>query len=334
MAPAELRRIEGNAVKNAIVTGAQGFVGRHMVRELHERGYRVFTYDVPDSDWLEYGRHGHVNTIPSIMRNGLDLLVHAAGVVGGRAGIDGNKGLLAQNLELDAFTFNVLPKIHPHHMVYLSSSAVYPTWLQWKGNQNRLGESLVRGMEATPADYYNAYPYPSPDADYGLAKLIGEQMAARVNERAIQQGMFVTVVRPFSGYGEDQSDDYPFPSIVKRAFRKTTPLHLWGDVTQVRDWVHISDVANAILAIVDSGGSREPVNICTGIGTSMQDLATMAWRIAGHDLAELAIASVKGPEGVHTRVGDPTAMLRYYTPKVTIEEGVTRMIEYLRSVQR
>jgi nucleoside-diphosphate-sugar epimerase len=92
---------------------------------------------------------------------------------------------------------------------------------------------------------------------------------------------------------------------------------------QVRDWVHVDDVVGAVLAAVDQGVDG-PVNIATGIGTSMADLARMFAREAGYNPTFQFLTD--RPAGVAYRVGDPTLLHEFYEPKVTIAEGVKRAL--------
>jgi nucleoside-diphosphate-sugar epimerase len=154
-----------------------------------------------------------------------------------------------------------------------------------------------------------------PDA-YGQYKLAGETMA----QHARDAGVAVTVVRPYSGYGEDQSEDFPFGAFVARAKRRQDPFPLWNP-DAVRDWIHVDDVISGALAIVESG-TEYPVSLCTGIGTSCGDLARMVCEIAGYHPAFLTEAGM--PQGTHRRVGDPAVMLTHYTPKVDLAEGIWR----------
>jgi nucleoside-diphosphate-sugar epimerase len=107
-----------------------------------------------------------------------------------------------------------------------------------------------------------------PDQTYGWAKLTGEMLA----EHARAAGVAVHVLRPFSGYGEDQGTEYPFGAFIERARKREDPFVIWGDGRQVRDWVHIDDVIGATLAVVEAD-YQEPVNVCTGRGVSMAELA-------------------------------------------------------------
>lgn len=290
------------STKWALVTGSAGFVGRHMVRRLTELGYEVVGWDLANEGGgvdAEKGFNTH-----STFR--YDLVVHCAYHVGGRKAIDGSLDNLAKNVALDAALFRFAERTRPGWVLYFSSSAAYPVRLQMKESAIALREDFVGG--------WSGEEFETPDADYGWAKLTGERMA-RNYARA---GGNVTVVRPFSGYGSDQALDYPFPTFVFRAKQKLDPFPVWGDPTSVRDWIHIDDVVGASLALCDAGVPF-PVNICTGVGTNMEQLARLCMRAAGYN-AE--IVSIPGPQGVHTRVGTTTELRKYYTPRITIEEGV------------
>lgn len=289
----------------ALITGSAGFIGRHFSRELESRRWEVWGYDITEGDdFLQKISDGHPWQI-------MDLVVHCAYHVGGRASIDGTNTNLFKNLQLDSAMFDWAVRTKQKRVLYFSSSAVYPvTFQQNDGNQERLSDSL----------FVNPF---TADADYGYAKAVGERMA----ETARENGVPVTVVRPFSGYSEDQSLDYPFPSILQRA--RAGDLTVWGPQGQTRDWIHVDDVVRGALAVVESG-TTDPVNLCTGVGTEMGELALKVQYALGN--YELAVTPGKltydtsKPTGVFYRVGDPTRMLQYYTPKVSLEEGIRRAL--------
>jgi nucleoside-diphosphate-sugar epimerase len=229
-------------VMRALVTGSAGFVGRHMVVELERRGYEVSPCDIAYRQGArrqrEYVKDANRIFKPSsdlkLSKVQFDLVVHCAFHVGGRAAIDGVNTNFAKNLQLDAAMFEWAVRTKQKRVLYFSSSAAYPVDLQDKHYQrhhsgDRLKETDV-DLGMLPPDYDLS---PMPDSNYGWAKLTGERLA----EDSRKSGLAVTVVRPFSGYGEDQSLDYPFPSIVKRA--AAGDLSVWGPPGQTRDWIHI-----------------------------------------------------------------------------------------------
>jgi nucleoside-diphosphate-sugar epimerase len=287
----------------ALVTGSDGFVGRHMVAELRDRGWDVATADIQSGvdarDVFRYETHR------------FELVVHCAYHVGGRAAIDSEPRYIARNVELDGALFDWAVRTGQERVLYFSSSAAYPVDLQGDlSKRHPLYENFIL------SDSRNVG---RPDGRYGWAKLTGEELATA----ARLSGLDVTVVRPFSGYGEDQASEYPFRAIVERARRRDDPFVIWGPGTQVRDWVHVDDVVAGALAVAESG-TDEPVNLCTGIGTSMLELAALCCEQVGYT-PEFTPLPDK-PTGVAYRVGDPTRFHRYWVPKVSLDEGVRRAL--------
>jgi nucleoside-diphosphate-sugar epimerase len=291
-------------MKTALVTGSAGFVGRHMCRELVSR-----EWDVVDVD-LATGGDAHVTFKHSDRR--FDLVVHAAATAPYRVAIDGVPGTFVQDIHLDGALFDWAIRTRQYHVLYISSSAAYPIALQNDGKMGRLMEDEI------DLDWPE-----QPDGNYGWTKLTGERMARAARECDIP----VTVVRPFSGYGEDQSPNWPFGAFVQRVRNGESPVKIWGASEQVRDWIHISDVVRGALAVVESGETR-PVNLCTGVGTNMGELVDTMMKVAGYaDFEQRYLVDHDAPMGVMHRVGDPTFMYGFYEPKVTLEEGVHRALK-------
>jgi nucleoside-diphosphate-sugar epimerase len=294
--------------KTALVTGASGFVGRHVMAELRKRGYDVSPCDINSpmawtmKDFNDVARWNNFT---------YDTVVHCAAVGAHRAAIDGQPMSFAQNMQLDAALFHWAMRTKQKRVIYISSSAVYPRDLQdilGGDHEVRLDEDIIE------LDNPRA-----PFDDYGITKLTGEHIA----KAARAAGVPVTIVRPFSGYGDDQGPEWPFGAFVRRVYEKEGPFEIWGSVEQVRDWIHIDDVVNGMLAVAESG-TEDPVNLCTGVGTSMEKLAYMMMSVVGN--VRPVISVTDAPMGVLHRVGDPNRFFEYYEPKVTLEEGVHRAL--------
>ena len=71
--------------------------------------------------------------------------------------------------------------------------------------------------------------------------------------------------RPFSGYGEDQSFDYPFPSLIRRVLNKEAPITIWGSGDQCRDFIHIDDIVEAVMQTKDVLKPGEVLNLGSGV---------------------------------------------------------------------
>ena len=277
-----------------LITGDAGFVGTHFRKALSE--HEIVGVDIKNG--LD-ARHFFAtdNTY-------FDLVIHLAAIVGGRATIEGSPLSVAVDLAIDSDMFQWALKTRPGRVVYFSSSAAYPIYLQDYNSTHKLIESNI-----------NLDDVSSPDLTYGWAKLTGEMLAKHAEDK----GLRVHVFRPFSGYGEDQSLDYPFPSFIERGAKKENPFKIWGTGNQVRDFIHISDVVNATLEAVKND-IEGPVNLGTGVPCSFNQLAEMVTRIAGYNPEFERI--IGAPEGVQYRVCNPSKMLSFYKPKISLEQGI------------
>lgn len=285
-----------------LVTGSRGFIGRHFTQHYLDRGDNVLTLDIAfGADCRPFFRNSNER---------FDLVIHCAAVVGGRTMIDGEPLRLAvEDLSIDAEMFRWALRTRPRRVVYFSSSAAYPVWAQTERSAFRLHEDLIGGDDLG-----------QPDQTYGWVKLTGERLAAEANAEGIRTHVF----RPFSGYGNDQADDYPFPAIIARAKRIERPFDIWGSPSSARDWIHVDDILAAVQAAIDLDVVG-PVNLCTGRATTFTQLAEMAMAAAGYTAPIRPLGDK--PTGVHWRVGDPTLMHEFYTPRVTLEEGVARALK-------
>ena len=288
-----------------LVTGSAGFIGRHLSAALRERypGASLCKIDLVESeDCLEWFREDHP----------FDLVFHCAATVGGREGIDYNAAMLAaQNMQMDGALFEWALRTRPGRVVYFSSAAAYPVHKQL----------LAFSLDEDDIDL--EYVGGRPDNTYGWVKLMGEVVAERVRAAGVK----ISVVRPFSSYDYDQDDCYPFPQFMRRAAERQSPFVVWGDGRQVRDWIHVDDLVGAILTMVDEGIDG-PVNLGTGVGTSMDQLAQLAMTKAGYD-APIEHLWEK-PMGVKYRIADNRLMRSFYEPKISIEEGVERALALVR----
>lgn len=300
--------------KRALVTGSSGFIGRRMVARLRADGWDVTAIDINASNLRERQDVREFFRYEVLCPTKRDLVVHCAARVGGRKGIDGRPTYVgAVNLQLDGALFEWALRTRPAHIIYWSSSAVYPVEYQEFNLPDprrpgyfdfRLHESMVDlGRPRLP------------DATYGWAKLTGERLA----QEASAEGVRVHVFRPFSGYGDDQSPDYPWPAFVDRARRRADPFDVWGDGQQTRDFIHIDDVVAGALAAVEADHPG-PLNLCSGVGVSFNQLAALLCKSAGY--SPQICHNLDSPVGVRCRVGDPTDMLRVRAPRVTLEAAV------------
>lgn len=283
-----------------LITGDEGFVGTNFKKHLDKKNNQITGIDIKN------GRD--VRDFFAKDDTKFDVVIHLAAIVGGRATIEGNPLAVASDLAIDADLFQWALRTRPGHLVYFSSSAAYPIFLQRAEYKQKLKEWDI-----------NLDHIRTPDLTYGWAKLSGEKLASY----ARAEGLNITILRPFSGYGTDQSLDYPFPSFIKRGREKEAPFNVWGKGTQVRDFIHIEDIVRATFEAITN--KVEVSNLCSGRATSFIDLAELVMMQAGY-LAEIK-TNPTAPVGVAYRVGDTRKMLSFYEPRISLEEGIDRALK-------
>lgn len=319
-----------------LITGGCGFVGRHFAHKLAQdpRNEIVVVDDMSSgvemTQWMLHPENRAVffrrdcrKFFEQYPASSFDLIIHCAAVVGGRLKIEGDPLAVAADLAIDSDFFRwcvaspAAGERLPRKVIYFSSSAVYPTYLQTRENNVALVESLTHA----DADIFGM-----PDQTYGWSKLTGELL---VQHAVKTYGLDVITYRPFSGYGEDQDESYPFPAIIRRVVNREDPIVIWGSGEQLRDFIHIDDVVEAVLVTKDVLKAGEVLNLGSGDGTSFYELAQMAFGIADQ-WPKIAVDPTK-PEGVFARVADVTKINRFYRTKVSLVEGIRRSLDFARA---
>ena len=196
----------------ALVTGDVGFIGSNFSRHLREGGWDVTGFDIrglPCIDAIDFFRKDDQH---------FDLAIHAAAAIPSAEDRARNPMPVATNLALDSLYFEWMMRTRPGRAVYFSSSAIYPVRLNVPGH-------------ALEEDDIDLDHIENADSMYGFTKLVGEVQVQEIH----RQGQHVLVVRPQSGYGHDQSPNYPFRAILERVKRREDPLVVWGTGQQARE---------------------------------------------------------------------------------------------------
>ena len=328
-------------MRKILVTGAAGFVGRHVVKRLLDTGDEVHGVDCvapytggidPAEGWPIFEPRDYWNFhfhkedcrtwFQRVKDTDFDYAFHLAAMVGGRLMIENHPLVVADDLAIDAAYWQWAMEARPRKSVCFSSSAAYPIKYQREGHYVLLTEDMISfdlelGM---------------PDMSYGWAKLTCEYLARLAYEK---HGLKSVCYRPFSGYGEDQDDTYPFPSICKRALENTGAdvLTVWGTGTQMRDFIHIEDCVDGIFTTMDKIDDGDAINLSTGILTSFIEFARTAAEIVGYR-PEVRGLSDK-PVGVFARGGDTIRQRQLgFQHEIDFRTGIERALKYYGSTTR
>ena len=345
------------ARKRVLITGGCGFVGRHLLARLSQEDIEsIWIVDnlstgKPPSTWEQPLAHrfhpsdgtfeleGSATPIKFIQADFLaialaelgmtpqiglpklpqfDEVYHLASVVGGRQVIDNDPLAVGIDLGIDSAFFLWAAKVNrPHRILYASSSAAYPVSLQEMGAKIALREDMI--------DFGSNLG--KPDYTYGWSKLTGEYLARIA---VAKYHLNVGVVRPFSGYGEDQEPVYPFPAIALRVAARQSPVRVWGSGLQGRDFVHIDDACEACVRTCRLVSDGSAVNIGSGNLVTFIELARRMVEIEGYS-AEV-IGQLGQPVGVGVRFCDPTHMLKslQWKPRISLDDGIARALAFAR----
>ena len=287
---------------DVLITGSEGFVGKYFKQKLDKDNLTLIDIKT-GTDCRDFFKKEDKQ---------YDLVIHLAAIVGGRESIEGRPMAVADNLSIDSEFFQWCLKTKPNKIVYFSSSAAYPIWKQSEDAKRTLEDTRLKETDI------NLEMFALPDMTYGWSKLTGEYLAQFVPN--------VHIFRPFSGYGWDQDLTYPFPMYVERALAEQNPFEVWGPGTQTRDFIHMKDVVNAVMTAVYEGVTG-PINLGTGRATSFIELAQMCMKEVGYE-GEIVTRPDK-PVGCMHRVSDNSKLLEFYTPKITLEQGIAEAVDLL-----
>jgi len=168
---------------------------------------------------------------------------------------------------------------------------------------------------------------------YGSMKVANEQLARAF---AHLHGLPTTTLRYFNVYGPRMDVRSRFVEVMIRWLNlidEGKPLTLFGDGSSSVDFVYVGDVVRANLLACENSGPAAIVNVCSGVETTMRDLAALLLRLTG---SSVGMEFKPQPAGAlpARRVGDPTraAELFGFKAETTLEEGVRRLVKWRREV--
>ncbi|MEI6890821.1 MAG: NAD-dependent epimerase/dehydratase family protein [Pontiella sp.] len=317
-----------------LITGGCGFVGRHFVQRLLPEGHEIHCVDIleplsgaiaPDRwplfqplayDNFNFYQEDCRDWFKKHQDSDFDYVFHLAAMVGGRAMIENNPLAVADDLSIDAQYWQWAVTAKPQKTIVFSSSAAYPVHLQRPDHYMLLKEDMISFDEHLGM----------PDLTYGWAKLTHEYCARLAYEK---HGLKSVTYRPFSGYGEDQDDTYPFPSICKRVLKNkgAKEIRVWGTGRQMRDFIHIDDCVEGVLKTMDQISDGSAINLSTGILTSFIDFVRAAAEIL--DFSPEVQGTSNTPEGVFARGGDIALQVQMgFVEKRSFKEGIDSALKY------
>lgn len=246
-----------------LVTGASGFIGSHLTRYLAAGGHTVAALDRrPAPADLAGGVQFHhcdlldADLAPAL--DGVDYVIHLAGQPGVRESWAQFSSYARGNIETTQRLLEALRHQPLKKFVLASTSSVY-------------GSAPMPAREDGPA---------LPVSPYGATKLAAEQLCDLYGRTA---GLPWVALRYFTVYGPGQRSDMAFTRWL-RAARDSTPIQLYGDGEQVRDFTFVCDAVRATVQAALSPAGGVPVNVGGGRPVSIRQALSLIEQVTGRSL--------------------------------------------------
>ncbi len=305
-----------------LITGGAGFIGHHVVKQLIDSGHDVMIIDNLSRSLrenIEFIKELGVLLKPIDVRdlNSLsdafkefrpEAVVHAAALIDVEESVK-HPGLYAEvNVTGSANVGKASCGVGASRIIYLSSAAVYgePKYLPIDENH--------------PTE---------PLSPYGASKLGGELLIKSLS-RSLKKTNYV-VLRLFNVYGPGQSPDSPYSGVITKFISRVKsgqPPIIYGDGEQVRDFIHVKDVAKAVEKALTTELLNETYNIGSGKPTTINELANAILKISGKEELKPRHEAPR-PGDIRLSYADISKALNQlkWRPETSLEKGIKELIE-------
>ncbi len=298
--------------KKILVTGGSGFIGSHIVRDLIEnRGVLRENIRIPRSKDCDLRIIDNARRISE----GVDIVIHLAADVGGLGYTQRYPADQYYNCALlDLQMAKAAQEAGVEKFVTLSSTTAYP-------------ENAP--MPLKEEDLFGARPAKS-HIGYGWVKRNLVPLAEIWHE---QYNMNFIVVIANNAYGPgdnfDPETSHVIPSIIRKCF-KDKELVVWGDGTQLRDFIYVEDLARAVILATELLGGAEYLNVASGQEVSIGELTKLIRRLC--QFRGEVIFDVTKPKGEACRTVniEKAQKLIKFKAKFSLEEGLSKTIEWFK----
>lgn len=314
-------------IKKALVCGAGGFIGSHLVKRLKKEGYWVKGVDVkyPEysktaADKFVIGDLREQSVVKKILDYPYDEVYQLAADMGGAGYIftgAHDADVMHNSATINLNILHYGQKIGIKKIFYSSSACIYPAYNQEDPNNPKCSED-------------SAYPA-APDSEYGWEKLFSERLYLSFQRN---YGMNVKIARFHNVFGPEgtwEGGKEKAPAAICRKVaeaKKGGTIEMWGDGKQTRSFLYIDECLNGVRKLMDSDFSG-PVNIGSEEMVSINQLAEIAMKIGDK---KLKIKHIKGPLGVRGRNSDNKLIRKKlgWEPKYKLEDGLRNTYHWIQ----
>jgi GDP-L-fucose synthase len=295
-----------------LVAGATGLVGSAIVRELNETGKANLGISSKDVDLLD-----RAATFRFVKDFKPSVVIDAAARVGG---IGANNALpvdfLTQNIQIQSNLMDAAHEAGVKNFVFLGSSCIYP-----KNSAQPIKEEYLLTGELE-----------STNSAYAIAKIAGIELIKSYRK---QFGHKWISIMPTNLYGPNDNFDlqnsHVFPALIRKfveAKKTNAPsVTLWGTGTPKREFLHVDDLAKAVLICLEKYDSDQHINIGSGEDLSIKDLALKVSKASEFN-GEIIWDSTK-PDGTPRKVLDVTKVKNLgWKPLISLDQGIIQTIQW------
>jgi GDP-L-fucose synthase len=297
------------------VAGHMGMVGSALVRKLSDAGFHnIVTRSSAD---LDLRNQQQVKDFFA-SENPQYVFLAAAKVGGINANNVFRADFIYDNLMIEANIIDAAYRSKVTKLVFLGSSCIYPKYAKQPINE----DSLLTGI----LEYTNE--------PYAIAKIAGIKLCESYR---LQYGCNFVSVMPTNLYGPNDNYDlknsHVLPALLRKfvTAKKSVADHveIWGTGTPKREFLHVDDLAEACLFIMNNYNDAQPVNIGTGIDISILDLAVLIKKVVGYDGAIRTNTTM--PDGTPRKLLDVSKINSLgWKAKISLEEGIKKVYEEVR----
>jgi GDP-D-mannose 3',5'-epimerase len=318
-------------MKRALVLGAGGFIGSHLVKRLKGENFWVRGVDLkrprysasPADDFI-VGDLRNIAICKDALAGGFDEVYQLAADMGGAGFVfsgQNDADIMHNSAQINLNVLEIARHVPVGRIFYSSSACMYPEYNQLDPDNPRCDEE-------------SAYPA-APDSEYGWEKLFSERLYfayARNHGIAVRVARYHNIFGP-EGSWKDGREKAPAALCRKVAAASDGgEIEIWGDGTQTRSFLYIDECLEGTLRLTRSDFSG-PVNIGSEEMVSINQFAEMIAKIAGK---KLALRHIVGPLGVRGRNSDNHLIREKlgWAPSLPLIDGLTRTYRWIDSQVR
>ena len=312
----------------AVVCGAGGFIGGHLVRSLQSNGVTVIRgVDIkPLDEWYQASKGVEnltldLKDIDNCRRaaKGADVVFQLAADMGGMGFIENNKALCMLSVLTNTHMLMAARDAGVQRFFYSSSACVYN------------GEKQ-KSPEVVPLKEEDAYPA-LPEDGYGWEKLFSERMCRHFEEDFGLQcrvARFHNVYGPLGTWtgGREKAPAAICRKVLEAKMSGKHEIEIWGDGKQTRSFMYIDDCTRGTQAIMESE-IHEPINLGSSELVTINQLVDIVEDIAGVKLDRRY--NLDAPKGVNGRNSDNTKIVNYlgWEPSIRLKDGLAKTYEWI-----